>query len=88
MTEKKKTQFTTEPGKQELFTIREFNAPREVVFKAFTDKNLYARWLGPRRFTTRFDVFEPRDGGSWRFVQRDQEGKEFSFHSSRCTGTP
>jgi uncharacterized protein YndB with AHSA1/START domain len=50
------------------------------VFKAFTDPTLYARWIGPRRFTLLLDTLEPRSGGRWRYVQRDQSGNEFGFH--------
>lgn len=76
---KNKTVITAEPGKQELFVIREFDAPRELVFKAHTDPELYARWLGPHGLITTFETFEPVSGGRWRFVQRDQDGNEFSF---------
>jgi uncharacterized protein YndB with AHSA1/START domain len=44
-----KTKITAEPGKQELVITREFDAPRELVFKAYTDPELYIKWLGPRR---------------------------------------
>ena len=47
MTSKNKTTITAEPGKQELFITREFDAPRELVFKAYTDAEIYAQWLGP-----------------------------------------
>src|SRR5260370_4383172 len=40
-----------EAEKQELLITREFDAPRELVFKAFTDPELYVQWLGPRRLT-------------------------------------
>ena len=81
MAEKKnKTVVTTEPGKQELFITREFNAPRELVFKAHTDPDIYARWLGPRDLTTILETFEPVSGGRWRFIQKDQDGNEFGFH--------
>ena len=81
MSEKKnKTVITAEPGKQELFVTRDFDAPRELVFKAFTDRELYAQWLGPRDLTTRFETFEPVSGGRWRFIQKDKDGNEFSFH--------
>lgn len=76
---KNKTVITAEPGKQELFVIREFDAPRELVFKAHTDPELYARWLGPHGLITTFETFEPVSGGRWRFIQRDQDGNEFSF---------
>ena len=81
MAEKKnRTVVTTEPGKQELFITREFNAPRELVFKAHTDPDIYARWLGPRDLTTILETFEPVSGGRWRFIQKDQDGNEFGFH--------
>ena len=41
MAAKNQTKIVAEPGKQELFIIREFEAPRELVFKAFTDRELY-----------------------------------------------
>lgn len=77
---KNKTTITAEPGKQELFITREFDAPRELVFKAFTDPELYVQWLGPRGFTTKLETFEPRSGGSWRFIQKDESGNEYAFH--------
>jgi uncharacterized protein YndB with AHSA1/START domain len=76
----KLTKITAEPGKQELFITREFDAPRELVFKAFTDPKLYVQWIGPRRLTTTIETFEPRSGGSWRFIQKDAEGNEYAFH--------
>ncbi len=80
MTSNNKTTITAEPGKQEMLIIREFDAPRELVFKAFTDPELYVQWLGPRRLTTMLDIFEPRSGGRWRYLQKDQSGNEFGFH--------
>lgn len=81
MAEKKnKTVITAEPGKQELFITREFDAPRELVFKAHTNPDLYVRWLGPRDLTTSLETFEPVSGGRWRFIQKDKDGNEFAFH--------
>ena len=77
---KNKTTIAAEPGKQELFITREFDAPRELVFRAYTEPEIYAQWLGPRDLTTTFDVFEPVSGGKYRFIQKDQDGNEFSFH--------
>ena len=77
---KNKTTITAEPGKQELFIVREFDAPRELVFRAHTDPEIYSQWLGPNGLTTTFDVFEPVSGGKYRFIQKDQDGNEFSFH--------
>ena len=80
MASKNKTTITAEPGKQELFIIREFDAPRELVFKAYTDPDIYVRWLGPRDLDTSLETFEPVSGGRWRFVQKDKDGNEFGFH--------
>jgi uncharacterized protein YndB with AHSA1/START domain len=79
-TQKNKTTIIAEPGKQELFITREFDAPRELVFKAHTDAELYAQWLGPRDLATTFEIFEPVSGGRYRFIQKDNEGNEFAFH--------
>lgn len=77
---KNKTTITAEPGKQELFIIREFDAPPELVFKAHTDPELFVQWLGPRGLTTNLETFEPVSGGRWRFTQKDQDGNQYGFH--------
>jgi uncharacterized protein YndB with AHSA1/START domain len=75
-----KINLTAEPGRQEIVITREFDAPRELVFKAHTDPNLYTQWIGPRGLTTTVETFEPRNGGSWRYVQNDPNGNEHAFH--------
>ncbi len=80
MTHQNLTKIVAEPAKQELIVTREFDAPRELVFRAFTDPDLYVQWIGPRRLTTRLELFEPRNGGSWRYIQTDQNGNTFAFH--------
>jgi uncharacterized protein YndB with AHSA1/START domain len=77
---KNKTMITAEPNKQELFISREFEAPRELVFKAYTDEKIYAQWLGPNGLETWFDVFEPVSGGKYKFTQKDNDGNQYSFH--------
>lgn len=72
--------LTAEPGKQEFFVTKELDAPRELVFKAFTDPNLYVQWLGPREITMTLVKFEPRTGGMWRYISKDKDGTEFGFH--------
>jgi uncharacterized protein YndB with AHSA1/START domain len=80
MTKNNLTRITAEPGKQEIFITREFDAPRELVFKAFTDPKLYTQWLGPRRLAMTLETFEPRNGGMWRYIHKDQDGDEYAFH--------
>jgi Uncharacterized conserved protein len=80
MSSKNKTIVSAEPGKQEVFITREFDAPRELVFKAHTDPKLYAQWLGPRGYEMILETFEPHSGGRYRYVHKDQNGNEFGFH--------
>ena len=82
------TKITAEPGKQEIIITREFNAPLKLVFKAFTDPKLYIEWLGPRRLTMTLETFEPKNGGSWRYIQKDQDGNEYAFHGVNHEVTP
>jgi uncharacterized protein YndB with AHSA1/START domain len=80
MSAKNKTTISAEPGKQELFITREFDAPRELVYRAHTEPDLYVQWLGPRGYEMVLETFEPYSGGRWRYVHKDQEGNEFGFH--------
>jgi uncharacterized protein YndB with AHSA1/START domain len=77
---KNKTTVTAEPGKQEVFITREFDAPRELVFKAHTDPELYVQWLGPRGYEMILETFEPHSGGRYRYIHKDPEGNEYGFH--------
>jgi uncharacterized protein YndB with AHSA1/START domain len=74
-----KTAIIAEPGKQELFIIREFDAPRELVFKAFVDPKLLVKWLGPKDLTMKIDKMESKSGGSYRYTHSDSKGNEFGF---------
>jgi uncharacterized protein YndB with AHSA1/START domain len=82
MSAKNKTKITAEPGKQELFITREFDAPRELVFKAHTDPNLFVQWLGPRGDEMILETFEPVSGGAYRYIHKNQTGDEFAFHGT------
>lgn len=76
---KNETKIIAEPGKQEVFIIREFDAPRELVFKAHTDPELFAQWIGPHGMATNLEAFEPVSGGKYRFVQTAPDGNEYAF---------
>jgi uncharacterized protein YndB with AHSA1/START domain len=75
-----KTKVTAEPNRHDILITREFDAPRELVFKAFTDPELYVQWLGPRRLKMTLEKFEPKSGGSWRYTHKDEKGNVFGFH--------
>ncbi len=76
-----KTTITAEEGKQELFIEREFEAPRELVFKAFTEAEHLVQWMGPDGMEMKIDYLDNRSGGSYRFVHRlcTDEGNEMEF---------
>jgi uncharacterized protein YndB with AHSA1/START domain len=75
-----KLQVVAEPGKHEIRMTREFNAPRELVFNAYTNPALMAKWWGPATVTVIIDKMDVRRGGLWRFVQREPDGSEYAFH--------
>jgi uncharacterized protein YndB with AHSA1/START domain len=77
MQSKNKTSVTAEAGKQELFIVREFEAARKLVFKAFSDKKLLEDWLGCKEMK---EKFEPKAGGSWRYIGSLENGMSFGFH--------
>jgi len=80
MSAKNKTIITAEPDKQELFLTRDFDAPRELVFRAFTEPNLFVQWLGPRGYEMTLETFEPKSGGRYRYIHKDREGNAYGFH--------
>ena len=59
---------------------RAFAAPRDLVFRAFTEPELLIQWLGPDRYEMVIDEYDVRAGGSWRYVHRDPAGNEYGFH--------
>ena len=63
----------------ELRLTREFDAPRELVFKAMTDPALLSRWWGPRRYRTVVDELDVRPGGKWRMRNIGADGDEHAF---------
>jgi uncharacterized protein YndB with AHSA1/START domain len=73
-------QVVANPGTQEIIITRSFDAPRELVFKAFTDPDAVRRWWGQRDTETIVDGLEARSGGRWRFVERGKDGNEYGFH--------
>lgn len=74
-----KTTVTAEPNKQELFITREFDAPRELVFKAHTDPSLYVQWVGPKDLKMSIDKLDAFAGGSYKFLH-EREGHVYAFH--------
>jgi uncharacterized protein YndB with AHSA1/START domain len=70
----------TQPTQREFTIRREFDAPRELVFRAWTDPSQITRWFGPRGFSTpRASIaMDVRSGGTWRATMvLDETGQEF-----------
>jgi uncharacterized protein YndB with AHSA1/START domain len=62
---------------REITATRVFDAPRELVWKVWTDPNHLARWWGPRGFTTTTYNMDVKPGGAWRFVMHGPDGTDF-----------
>jgi uncharacterized protein YndB with AHSA1/START domain len=75
------TEIVSDPRVPLVRITREFDAPREKVFRAHTDPELITRWLGPSRHQMRIDRYDCRTGGSYRYVM-SSDGNEFGFHGS------
>ena len=60
-----------------LVMRRTFNAPRDVVWAAFTDPKHVAKWYGGHGFTNPVCEMDVRPGGRWRHVMRTPDGTEF-----------
>lgn len=77
---KTENRMTVEPGTQEVVLTWAFEAPRQLVFTAYTDHQMIVNWWGPRELTTTVERLEAKSGGGWRFIQRDPEGNVYAFH--------
>jgi uncharacterized protein YndB with AHSA1/START domain len=67
---------------REIVLTRLFEAPRELVFKAWTDPDLLMKWLCPRDFTVTFVDIDLREGGAWRSGMRSPEGIDYIMRGS------
>lgn len=66
-----------DPGERTFLTGRVVAATPAAVYAAFVSAERLARWWGPKGFRNTFEVFEPREGGSWRFVMHGPEGGNY-----------
>jgi uncharacterized protein YndB with AHSA1/START domain len=62
---------------REIVISRVIEAPRELVFQAFTEVRHLTRWWGPEGFTTTTRTFDFRVGGAWDFVMHGPDGTDF-----------
>jgi uncharacterized protein YndB with AHSA1/START domain len=67
--------LTSDP--RSIIGTREFDAPRDLAFSAWTDPRHLAQWWGPNGFTTTTHSFDFRAGGTWRFVMHGPDGCDY-----------
>ena len=65
------------PSDRALVKTRIFDAPREIVFEAWTRAEHLVNWWGPNDFTLPFCEIDFREGGSYRFCMRSPEGEDY-----------
>jgi uncharacterized protein YndB with AHSA1/START domain len=69
----------TLPSEREIVLTRVFNAPRQMIYDAWTKPELPKRWFGPRGWSLVVCEIDLRVGGKWRFVLRGPGGKEMGM---------
>ena len=72
-----KSSLDLQSDPRSIIGIREFDAPRELVFAAGPMPKHLAQWWGPNGFTTTTSRFEFRPGGVWRFVMHGPDGRDY-----------
>jgi uncharacterized protein YndB with AHSA1/START domain len=65
----------------EIVSTRIVNAPRELVYKAWTDPEHLKNWWGPNGFTNTFQEFDLQPGGKWNFTMHGPDGKNYPNES-------
>jgi uncharacterized protein YndB with AHSA1/START domain len=75
VSEKNNLDLDTDP--RSIIGSRVLDAPRDLVFSAFTDPKHLSQWWGPSGFTTTTHAFDFRPGGVWRFVMHGPDGRDY-----------
>ena len=72
-----RNEFDAELEARSIVTTRVIDAPRELVFDAFSNPDHLARWWGPNGFGTTTHAFDMRPGGEWRFTMHGPDGRDY-----------
>ena len=70
----------TFPADEDILITREFEAPKHLVYRAYTTPELVSRWWPGERGTMRSAEIDLRPGGAWRYVMEADGGFEVAFH--------
>ena len=79
MTNEKKATLTL-PAEDQILVTREFDAPKHLVYKAWTTPELVKRWWNAKRGEVTVAEIDLRVGGTWRSVMVTEDGFEVAFH--------
>jgi uncharacterized protein YndB with AHSA1/START domain len=74
------TATVTLPTDEQILVTREFDAPKHLVYKAWTTPELVKRWWSPNRGEVTSAEIDLRVGGAWRYVMVTDDGSEVAFH--------
>lgn len=82
------TEITASKEVPTITIVRDFDAPRELVFRAWTEPDLVVKWLGPNDVTMSLTHWDCRTGGSWAYTAGREGDPDFtsfygSFHEIR-----
>jgi uncharacterized protein YndB with AHSA1/START domain len=75
-----RTATVTLPTDEQILITREFDAPKHLVYKAWTTPDLVKRWWHAKRGEMTVAEIDLRVGGRWRYVMVTEDGFEFGFH--------
>lgn len=75
----RKTEIEVPENSCQIIVTRLFDAPREKVWQAWVEPELVKQWLGPRGLEMTIEQWEVRDGGSYRYIHKDENGA-YGFH--------
>jgi uncharacterized protein YndB with AHSA1/START domain len=68
-----KTTITAPEGTPFIEMQRDFDAPRELLYRAYSDPTLVVQWLGPRQYKRNLERWDFKDGGAYRYVHSDDQ---------------
>src|SRR5947209_13969167 len=81
MTTQKQTMYTKDPSKKKITVVREFDAPLEQVWNAWTESELLDQWWAPKPWKAKTKSMDFREGGSWLYSMIGPDGSQ---HWSRA----
>lgn len=76
------TTITANPGEQVVDIERVVDAPLDAVYRAYSEPDLIAQWMGPRELVMEVGKFDLRQGGEWSFVHVAPDGTRYGFRGT------